>query len=464
MAIELFSSYDTTLPQPLTNENTNCTHLRDASFSSYLDTAERDFLHNLADSIHNNSSPSLPFTRDISAAISLGRNRNLSSASSVLGSQRHFSEQLDDEKMLPKKSSAVRKQARSKEARDRLSRMSYSPALNLKSETSWNSQAALLPSPFRHTSQPKLKKVGGLRLLFNGFQCKGSACYEKRSVLPHQASETCRYQGNGNRNNEEVAKPRQVTVDGARKHPQQPRFQVKGGKQVKKTTREEYFALPIIDTALMAVKIGKGKSKEVPRKSLELFGHRRVGKEDVSLRSDRGVPMMTWDAILNFRNVYPSTTSNGGIIEDVLSDASSDLFEIENLSIPAWQPVLTSRTPDMSSCLTAPTTKYEPGEASIERSVVDLTASAADIYTASDLDGGKQTEKSAIPLESSKTKRSQQSGRLLGCKSQKAVSVAGTARRISEKANSQVQRWPRILAAFPIPSKKLQAGALVKDY
>lgn len=115
-------------------------------------------------------------------------------------------------------------------------------------------------------------------------------------------------------------------------------------------------------------------------------------------------------AIAQSRRSFAALTSGeGGRDEDVRSEASSDLFEIESLSM-STHPLFTRS----ESATAAAAGGYEPSEASVEWSVV--TASVANFSMASE-----SGEQEATSLR--KTRRSSGSGLLLGCASEKAVDV-----------------------------------------
>lgn len=151
-------------------------------------------------------------------------------------------------------------------------------------------------------------------------------------------------------------------------------------------------------------------------------------REDAAMRRSQRVfgspikklTMATWDAIAPSAAEelkIPSISSE--MHNDSDSDASSDLFEIESLYKD-------------NPCMT-PTTCYAPSEASVEWSVV--TASAADFSLLSDSDDLASTISTPCPKKagvSPKTVPFKEMPRirpsiLSGCKSHKAVSVAGDA-------------------------------------
>uniref|UniRef100_A0A803M173 Uncharacterized protein n=1 Tax=Chenopodium quinoa TaxID=63459 RepID=A0A803M173_CHEQI len=323
----------TAIYSPYKGNEGGVTYPRDASFSSYLDTAERDFVRTLAESINNSPTPS----REVSTprAMIVGRNNSRaqrSGESDVFGAERYFNEKIGDD----------RKSGRS------------------------------------HVVVPS--KGGG-------------SCFDKKSVYTtnttHQKPQSSpkSYQGNEN-----------------------------GYRKSRSTHHQEHFAFPIIDTASFHL--------DQPKKSIDVFGIHQLGKQEIEHNLERKLSILSWDAIPNSpttpftislakKTTSPSVRTEDD--EDVCSDASSDLFEIGNLSgVPGSQ----TSTP-----------YYAPSERSIEWSVV--TASAADNFSSfSDHD---DDHKSTIPrhrshknitLERKKVQRNSNSGGMfLGCTSHKAVDV-----------------------------------------
>ncbi|KAI3777546.1 hypothetical protein L1987_47346 [Smallanthus sonchifolius] len=84
--------------------------------------------------------------------------------------------------------------------------------------------------------------------------------------------------------------------------------------------------------------------------TIEVFGSGTINKGDISKNLVRKMSILTWDAI--------PKSKESVFCDDMVSDASSDLFEIENISRTGWQP-------SESSCL-SPSTRYAPTEASIK--------------------------------------------------------------------------------------------------
>lgn len=226
--------------------------------------------------------------------------------------------------------------------------------------------------------------------------------------------------------------------------------------------RTEPFAFPILCSDTQSLSSSSRKKKmeeekiEVLRKSLDVFGSETMKRGDIATNLERKLSMLTWDAIIPKPSSHPpptTTTNTTTVCDDMASDASSDLFEIDNISgnIGGY-PILNMQATggdddDISGYCTSPTTQfYAPSEASIEWSVV--TASAADFSSViSDYDekyighgvgvgGGGEHINSAADATGNKKfiMRSKKAG-LLGCNSQKAVNVSETIHK------SRVERY-----------------------
>ncbi|WZZ58007.1 LOW QUALITY PROTEIN: hypothetical protein YC2023_058114 [Brassica napus] len=141
----------------------------------------------------------------------------------------------------------------------------------------------------------------------------------------------------------------------------------------------------------------------------------RAKRSDIAMNLERKLSMHSWDAIPNHistknNNGNNSSMSSKTLEEETASEASSDLFEIENIT----------------------SSVYEPSEASIGWSVV--TGSMADQSVISDFDMMKRGTRSgsvvkAKPMIAEKVRSG---GLLSGCKSHKAVSVLDSTKILKE--------------------------------
>ena len=155
---------------------------------------------------------------------------------------------------------------------------------------------------------------------------------------------------------------------------------------------------------------------------------------------ERKLSVLTWDAIpakpynnkVSPKASRPGSGRSGAGHEDMDSDASSDLFEIENITAgtmrrPSDQDTL-SRCGTPNNNLYGHIGDYEPSETSIEWSVVTASA-AADLGL--DYDEKKLAANARPPTGQKPAPRRRPNSGILGCNSQKSVSVAETAHKTS---------------------------------
>ncbi|XP_052174770.1 protein PHYTOCHROME KINASE SUBSTRATE 3-like [Diospyros lotus] len=291
---------------------------------------------------------------------------------------------------------------------------------SVSSESSWNSQSALLPAGHMirspSPSQIKQKKAAG-RSCFTVFGFNGP-CLSKKSV----------YVGDGDEEDAAMVNHKK----------DEPREELESFR----------FVHPIAFDGAKENIAGKrqlgeaGNVGDKPRFSIEVFGSNSMNKGDIAMKLERKLSMLTWDAIPKAPKSF--IPSNGGPCDDIMSDASSDLFELETLS-GTVQPY---------------STQYEPSEASIEWSVV--TASAADfsaVYSdyddksiAGDLTCANAVEKMAKnknPTHNEGPRSRPGGGSLLSCKNQKAVRVVQTAYK-STNNNDKSRPMSSAAAAPPL--------------
>ncbi|KAG9154731.1 hypothetical protein Leryth_014231 [Lithospermum erythrorhizon] len=289
--------------------------------------------------------------------------------------------------------------------------------------SSWNSQTALMkklhyqrnPSDQNLSDQMKQKKALGMRFL-NSFACTGP-CMEKKSIYVNQ---------------------------------NRPDY----GSRL---TNDHYPSQNFSKQAeILSLKL-----EDQPRESLEVFGCKSMRKGDiVAANLERKVSMLSWDAIPKAESFTTTTQKSSSHCDDMASDASSDLFEIEN--------ILGNGYDTISSCMSP--TNYAPSEASIQWSVV--TASAAEfasvisdnyeersVSVAGDVHSrSEKTIKSAMVAKGGQ--KSNKTGGFLGCNSQKAVDVAEThvlnAKNVNQKGKNHG-------VDLNVSLSKLQASAKVKD-
>lgn len=297
----------------------------------------------------------------------------------------------------------------------RLSSDAVQETRSLASETSsWTSKTAMMKNLRRNDSQTKQKKSTSWRI-FAGFGCQ-VPCFDKKTV----------------KINDQII-PHDITYKNSK-------ASLTGSDRMSRylTTIPDQESQK--DFIIDKIKIEQEKLEEA-RISIEVFGSSISSKGDIATNLERKLSMLTWDAIpegKNNQNSFPAASTIGTstiICDDMASDASSDLFEIDNISGCINQ-ILASKTDqeDVVSCCMSPTSHYAPSEASIQWSVV--TASAADYSSLL-----SDTEERCVGISGDMVSRNNnmnprnrngggkepqkiRPGGLLGCKSQKSVDVA----------------------------------------
>ncbi|XAR50061.1 hypothetical protein NMG60_11004286 [Bertholletia excelsa] len=373
--------------------------LRVASFAAYLKPTDGNVVHKLTGGVPQPNGIFSP--EETPLAVGLPRSKNHEESEiGVFGADKYFNMPIDYDTT----SKAMKKE-------DPVQPYRVTPKLkagtpSVISGSSYNSQTALFPSHLRNPSRNKQKKPGLIsKGFFTGFTCSGP-CLDKKSVHVDQVH---------------------------RKEPRTESFRfVNPAMFDQKKQSQEHFAFPVLNT--------RKQAEDDPRYSIEVFGSHEIHKKgDIALNLERKLSMLKWDAIPKSQNTTLTTLGSVGPYDDIQSDASSDLFEIDATSGvggPLFKVPLVSDNIN-SGCAT-PTTQYEPSEASIEWSVV--TASAADFSVVSDYERAMAVAEMNLPslaIRNTKSKIVEQKSRnggLLGCKSHKAVSVAETAHQSADKA------------------------------
>ncbi|TXG50473.1 hypothetical protein EZV62_022997 [Acer yangbiense] len=425
----------------------------EVSFSCYVRSSEDNFINKLGESFQHpnysiSSSPEFPSSR------SLGRTKKTAEGEiGVFGAEKYYNMKLEKKgPIIIDTASGIHGYSKRNQVDLLRVKSNSKPGTpSVTSEASWNSQTALLPSGpsyQRNMSQSKQKKVQG-KSFFASLSCNGS-CADKKSVYVNQQVEHGVASDRGKEYRKEAVqiaahRPAAVMLDG--RNQQQSRVL---------KVKDEFLGLPIAKSVKKQIAKEKIIEEEESRQSLDVFGSHKMNKEVIEVNLERKLSMLTWDAIPKASNLS-ITSMRSHVHEDMESDASSDLFEIGNMS-------------GMSSCMTPMTpTPYEPSETSIEWSVI--TASAADFSAVSDYDEKKLiTENITTPRLSTTSankvaktksiaeKETQGSlpSKLLGCNSNKAVKVAESAYRTNEKAKSYHPQQPQRSVAAPITVRKLQ--------
>ncbi|KAJ0257343.1 Protein PHYTOCHROME KINASE SUBSTRATE 3 [Hirschfeldia incana] len=243
------------------------------------------------------------------------------------------------------------------------SRASRHRTPSVRSESTYNSQT--FPMRINNVQDNKQRKTNETSVSFGGFRCYGP-CSGVKTVNTERSKS-----GNGRNYDRDF-----IAYD-ARKHINKPRLRL----EARKADYPE------------------------PQRS------------DIAVNLERKLSMLTWNAIPNHlstknNNGNKSLMSSKTQEDETSSDASSDLFEIENITSSA----------------------YEPSEASIGWSVV--TGSMADQSVISDFDMVKRGTRSGSVVETKPViaEKVRSGGFLSGCKSHKAVLVVDSTRNSKEAA------------------------------
>ncbi|CAN4086350.1 unnamed protein product [Withania somnifera] len=384
----------------------NLTNLRVESFSSYLKTGEDDFSVKASGAQVRDPTIAFVFPQQPSFpnAKQLEHSKSKDREISIFGADKYYNMQLDYGAASP----AGVKHLPHPKHNSQLG----TPSVCSES-SSWNSQNALLQNLRRNVYQTKQKKTTKVRF-FPTFSCQGP-CLDKKAVFVNESI------GLG--------------------------FSQPGPKHGLGSPFSSSSAP--CGSEVQAQWNDHNQRIEEQRKSLEVFGSGKMRKGDIAGNLERKLSMLTWDAIPKAQNLPTTTNESSRVCDDMASDASSDLFEIENIS--GEYGLVNAKTSGdcMSSSCMSPTTQYAPSEASIEWSVV--TACAADYSSViSDYDeknfgfGGytslrnaaNKTPKTMNPVGKEVPKTRPGTG-FLGCKSQKAVNVAETVLKTCEKAKQR---------------------------
>lgn len=378
---------------------------REVSFSSFLNPAEEAFVHKLVQpgrSLSFNAEPEADHFHDLG-------HKEEDGEIGVFEAEKYFNGEIDREES-PKSTMPSKRlihlehkkdEKEGEQSKDNIVVEPVRPRLHLgtpsiRSESSLNSQRALLRNISGKPSRKWGHKVNSSRSLLAAIGCKCS-CSDKGSVeVADDEKNTTNFSSSVN------GKPSTSAVGAFPANKNAPMSEPWLGEEIQ-ARKSGKFGNFASSTCFDLPSLKPGDEELKPRKSLEVFGSPSFGKEE-----------------------------NSKVTNDIESDASSELFEIESLTGKV-NSYLTRETSDArSDCCPTPTTaRYAPSEASIEWSVV--TASAADFSVLSDSEEAAQGSGQTRNGVEAVSRRRPRPGILLGCKSQKAVQVAVEAHRTSSE-------------------------------
>ncbi|KAJ4829638.1 hypothetical protein Tsubulata_029312 [Turnera subulata] len=461
----------------------NTDSFRDVSFSSYLNTSEETFVRKLAQ-----SNPYL--TQRTPGAQDEQTKKEEDGEIGVFSAEKYFNGGIEDNSpRLINQSEIARKYQPKKPALQNDSAVvvvapmttTLHPAgtgtPSVVSESSWNSQSALLPSTIavRNPSPRKTLSKAHPKSLLAALGCK---CSDKESVDVDETVGEISFKKSSNTTT--GALPGKTTTQGTcpdLEHKSRSGSWIREDKDIHSKNSgigvnklETCFSFPEPANLPSSKQHQEQLGGEIikPRKSLEVFGSQRFGNCDNNTRMklERRLAMLSMDATPRMEEEIDVSVPLGGVYDDNESDASSDLFEIDSLT-GKINPFLARQGSDATSGCRTPTTCYAPSEASIEWSVV--TASAADFSVVSDYEELKPPTSpiKAFPFAARTTRntcnnykldtpiRRRRPGSLLGCKSQKAVRVAGDGGG-GRTTHADQQRLNRVSDSYVPPAGKQQ--------
>ncbi|WJX57199.1 hypothetical protein P8452_42783 [Trifolium repens] len=360
-----------------TTQNTN-NNLRDASFSSYL--TNKEVKDSFSDSIHH------PFTRK--EPFHFGVKKEEDGEIGVFDAEKYFNG-VEISTPIPRVSNSTIDANKfnylKNQQQNRNYKVQYGTS-SVGSESSLNSQSELLQNALKNSSSSEIS--------FNKGVFHGKSTSEKKTeTVPSAATELMMM-------NKDFYLQKQEKM------------------------------IPTYKVQLQQV--------ENPRKKLEVFGSPILDERCKSLSFDMRLTKPSWEAsstkLVEQETDFSTKCDENNYDDDVASDASSDLFEIESLTGNKTNSFFT-RTSHVASDCTSPTC-YAPSEASIEWSVI--TASAVEYSAVEDHEdqgsvitirspirtsfNSSSNGKHKINKEMSMPRR--RPSKFLGCNSQKSVGVA----------------------------------------
>lgn len=372
---------------------------------------------------------------------------------------------------------------------------------SIRSESSWHSQSALLQSGLRNPNYKKKKKnkLHG-KNFFSNLGCNYCSCSDKYAVdIDEDAGEISFKKSNANFGTIHGKSSTISPIKTGLVHDLVDAEQINKPPLDSRVLKEEMimntskrmdklgFSVPSSKPGVgnLALKIpfqedGLEDLDQKMRKSLEVFGSPVMEQGNRSLGLERKLTMLSWD-IAPRADEIEFNANCAGIYNDSESDASSDLFEIESLSAKSTNNPFLARLPsdDTTSGCVTPTTCYAPSEASIEWSVI--TASAADYSAMSDSEEQRSAIHVSSPMKTAQIatatttdvaktttnkeiQRRRASNILLGCKSHKAVRIAGDAYRANDKILIYQEPHVRQRSDSSISMTRFQAENKLTDF
>ncbi|KAL2349254.1 hypothetical protein Fmac_003254 [Flemingia macrophylla] len=408
-------------------------HLRDASFSSYLNNKEEILAESGHGFVSNRKEPHLQ-----------GLKKEDDGEIGVFEAEKYFNgEEIGIPPIVANSEANTHQHQHQKDEQTTLVTRKYKVQYgtpSIRSESSLNSQSVLLQGRVRNSTRNMKNKLQRKSFLASlGCKCY---CSDKNSVdISDHAGEISLNKSatHGKTTSRNIFNADPDANHSVKMTKPPAELSIKKDVYFQRTeklgvglSRENSLTLSAVNSSsgnqLVKMQL---QQVEKARKSLEVFGSPILDSRSKSLSFDKRLGNSSWDPAPKNEETDFSENS-GGNYNDAESDASSDLFEIESLTGKSSSFLGRSTSNVISSCA-SPTTCYAPSEASIEWSVV--TASALEYSAMSDYDDQRSiaTTRSPIRIPSGssnvkpkviKEMQKRRPSMLLGCKSHKAVGVA----------------------------------------
>jgi hypothetical protein len=399
-----------------TTQNTN-NNLRDASFSSYL--TNKEVKDSFSDSIHH------PFTRK--EPFHLGVKKEEDGEIGVFDAEKYFNG-VEINTPTPRVSNSTIDANKfnylKNQQQNRNYKVQYGTS-SVGSESSLNSQSELLQNALKNSSSSNSRKnhVHHRKSILASLGCNCS-CYDKNSVDVNDHAGEISF-NKGVFHGKSTSEKKTETVPSA----------ASAATELMMMNKDFYLQkqekmIPTYKVQLQQV--------ENPRKKKEVFGSPILDERCKSLSFDMRLTKPSWEAsstkLVEQETDFSTKCDENNYDDDVASDASSDLFEIESLTGNKTNSFFT-RTSHVASDCTSPTC-YAPSEASIEWSVI--TASAVEYSAVEDHEDQGSVITIRSPIRTSFNSSSngkhkinkemslprRRPSKFLGCNSQKSVGVA----------------------------------------
>lgn len=428
---------------------------RDASFSSYLHDDEGILALGLSKS-NRNINTILSNSHEL---IYAGPKKIEDKEIGVFSAEKYFKGDMDDDGDPKCTDTSSRRYRHEKDIPvniDFVKQKVQPKTPSVRSSSSLNSQTVLLPT--NHQSRNMTKAF--CKSFLSSLSCKCSCNTKDSFVIDDHLVESTKQSKKLVEQTNKDGESDQKNKNPMRRWSDQEKTPYKTYDEMEfQSSREEYFNFPVLNPkkGCLAATLQSPGEDNAKRKSLDVFGSPKTpitNQVNKSVSFGSKASMFTWN-LVNPRLDETGISKNQDVTsDDYESDASSELFEIESFSTKT-NSLLGRQTSDgASSCLT-PTTCYAPSEASIEWSVV--TASAAEFSIMSDSENlrSANTKNKSIMTRIAKNAPEREMHKrlpsiLLGCKSQKAVRVAGDSYKASDKAIPKSQGRHRLDPSKPL--------------